>query len=573
MKYSHVLLALLVIGVVAFAYAPAPTAAPFPSTAAPKATMAPAASQTPEATKGPEPTRVAAAAQTPAASGGTFRSAFRTGCMPGPLWTTCGHRLDGTVLQVMAALKWTADGLQPLLATKWEMLDGGKTFVFHLRQGVKWHDGHAFDADDVVFTFNTYANPAIASTWANKLQDVVGYDEFQKGTATSVAGVKKVGPLTVRVELKTPSPLWVQLNQIFIVILPEHILGTVKPAELRAHPYWLNRVGTGPFKWVEYKPDQSIEVRRNDDYFLGAPKLDRIIYQIYADIPTILNALEKGDVDDMSFEGGGIPYTEVARFVKNPNLVTLATFDAGLPTYLQLDLQRPYFQDVRVRQAMMYAIDRKSLIKTVLAGNPRLSNSVFPQTWTIPEGLEQYDFNPTKARQLLTDAGWDKSRKLDFVYYYNDQVSKDMIVAIQQYLADVGINITPRYAEPAQINAMYGDKTFEMGYFANGMGLDPALGTLLFNCGTPLSLGYCNKRADELTRLGLSSADRKVRAPHYQEISKIMNQEVPRIWLFFEVRPLAFNKRVVGLSEHWLQQPLVLFNMPVYQEIEKWYVK
>jgi peptide/nickel transport system substrate-binding protein len=332
-------------------------------------------------------------------------------------------------------------------------------------------------------------------------------------------------------------------------------------------------VGTGPFKWKEYKPDQSLEVVRNDEYFLGAPKLDRIIYQFYADIPPILNALERGEVDDMSFEGGGIPPTEVARFVKNPNLVTLANFDAGLPTYLQLDLNRPYFQDVRVRQAMMYAIDRKTLIKTVLLDRPRLANTIYPQAWAVASDLEPYDFNPDRARKLLADAGWDKSRKIDFIYYYQDQVSKDMIVAIQQYLADVGINISPRYADPAQINTLYADKKFEMGYFANGMGLDPALGSNIFQCGVQLALGYCNKKADELAALGLTSADRKVRARSYQEVSRILNKELPKIWLFWEVRPLAFNKRVVGLSEHWLQQPLVIFNLPVYQEIEKWYVK
>ncbi|MBM3129242.1 MAG: hypothetical protein FJ009_11550 [Chloroflexi bacterium] len=445
MKYSRVLLALLVLVVIAVACAPAPTATPIPPTAAPKPTMVPPTAAT-AATKAPEPTKAAVPpTAAPTASGGTYRSALRTGTMTGSLWTTSGIRLDGTILQTMAALKWTLDGLQPLLAEKWEMLDGGKSWIFYLRKNVKWHDGDPFDADDVVFTFNAYANPAVASSWASKVTGIQGYDEFKAGTATSLSGVKKVDPYTVRFDLKNANPLWAQVDQIFISILPEHILGKVKPNELRAHPFWLNRVGTGPFKWKEYKPDQSLEVVRNDDYFLGAPKLDRIIYQYYADIPTMLNAIEKGEVDDTAYEGGGIPYTEVERFVKNQNLVTLANYDAGLPTYLQLDLNRPYFQDVRVRQAMMYAIDRKTLVKTVLQGRPRLANTIYPQTWAVASDLEQYDFNPAKARELLTAAGWDKNRKVDFIYYYNDQVSKDMVVAIQQYLADVGINIVPRH--------------------------------------------------------------------------------------------------------------------------------
>ena len=100
-------------------------------------------------------------------------------------------------------VKWTADGVQPLLAESWDMEEGGKAFVFHLREGVKWHDGAPFTADDVVFTFNIFANPAVGSTYAAKLSNVLGYDEFKAGTATSLAGVTKVDDKTVRVELKS----------------------------------------------------------------------------------------------------------------------------------------------------------------------------------------------------------------------------------------------------------------------------------------------------------------------------------------------------------------------------------
>ena len=100
-----------------------------------------------------------------------------------------------------------------------------------MREGVTWHDGEPFTADDVVFSFNIFANPAVGSTYAAKLADVVGYDEFQAGTATELAGVTKIDDKTVRVELKSPSPLWVELQQISISILPNHILGSVAPEE------------------------------------------------------------------------------------------------------------------------------------------------------------------------------------------------------------------------------------------------------------------------------------------------------------------------------------------------------
>jgi peptide/nickel transport system substrate-binding protein len=507
------------------------------------------------------------------ATPGTLRAAFRTGCMAGPLWTTCGRRLDETVLQGLAHVLWTGDGVKPLLAESWETTDEGQTWVFHLREGVTWHDGEPFNADDVVFTYNLYADPAVASVYAAKLVDVAGYQEFRDGAADSLAGVTKIDDATVQIELVGPRPLWPELLNISISILPEHILGDVPAAELQQHPYWTeNRIGTGPFKWSTYVPDQYIEVVRNDDYFLGAPKLERIIYQIYADIPSILNALEAGEVDVMSYEGGGVPVSEVERLSQVPHLTVLADMDAGLPTYLQFNHELEWLQDPRVRQAMVYAIDRQTIIDTIKKGTGTLANTMFPAEWTHPADLEPYAYDPEKAKQLLAEAGWDSSRQIDFIYYYADQVNKDTITAIQAFLAQVGVNIVPRLLNPAEIQAVYGDGSFEMGYFANGQGLDPSLGALVQRCGTQLALGYCNERVDELFDLGLSEVAREARAPYYQEISKILNTEMPRGYLWWEVRPLAFNNRAVGPAEHFSQMPNLIFDLPVYNEVELWEV-
>lgn len=504
----------------------------------------------------------------------TIRQAFRTGCMAGPLYTTCGNRLDETVLQGLAHVTWKGDGVKALLAESWSTPDKGATWIFKLRKGVKWHDGKPFTADDVVFSYNTYADPAVASIIANNLSDVKGYEEFRSGKASSLSGVSKIDDHTVKFELNGPRPLWVELKQIYFSILPKHILGDVKPSELARSPFWTqNRVGTGPFKWSKYVPDQYVEVVRNDDYFLGKPKADRIVYRIFADIPSILNALAANEVDVMSYEGGGIPVSDIERMQKVPTLTVLPNVDAGLPTYLQFNFAQPFLKDVRVRQAMIYAIDREKIIATVRKGTGKISNTMFPATWAQSPSLNPYKYDPAKAKQLLKEAGWDSSRKIDFIYYYADQVNKDTVTAIQAYLAAVGVNIVPRLLNPAEIQTVYKDGTFEMGYFANGQGLDPSLGALTSTCGAQLSFTYCNKRVDELYDLGLSESQREKRAPYYQEISKILNEEAFRGWLWYEVRPLAFNKRAIGASEHYAEMPTLIFNLPVYNEVEKWDVK
>jgi peptide/nickel transport system substrate-binding protein len=146
-------------------------------------------------------------------------------------------------------------------------------------------------------------------------------------------------------------------------------------------------------------------------------------------------------------------------------------------------------------------------------------------------------------------------------------------VAIQAYLAAVGINIEPRLVDGAGFNQALVDKTFQAGYAANGQGLDPSLGALITKCGTQRAMTYCNERVDELFDLGLTVAERDARAPYYHEISTILNEELPKLWLWYDVRPMGFNSRIVGLAQHFAEQPLLMFDIPIYNEIHTWYTE
>jgi peptide/nickel transport system substrate-binding protein len=212
-------------------------------------------------------------------------------------------------------------------------------------------------------------------------------------------------------------------------------------------------------------------------------------------------------------------------------------------------------------------------METVRMNYGKISNTMFPAEWAQPAELDGYAYDPAKATELLTAAGWDPNRKIDFLYYYNDQVNKDIVVAIQAYLAAVGINIEPRLVDGAGFNQAIVDLTFQAGYAANGQGLDPSIGANITRCGTQRAMTYCNERVDELFALGLSEGTREARAPYYQEISTILNQELPKLWLWYEVRPMGFNKRIVGLGEHFAEQPLLMFDLPIYNEIHTWYTE
>lgn len=486
------------------------------------------------------------------------------------LFTGTAHRLDYYVLHPLVAINWKGE-LQPLLAESWEMLEGGRVWLLHLRQGVKWHDGALFTAKDVLFSFDVYVDPKVGSRRHYWLEHVVGYDEFRAGTASRLIGVTALDDFTVRVELKEPMPLWIRLYLVYIIMFPEHILGNVPREQLIGHEFWSHRIGTGPFKWVEYVEGQYILLERNEDYFLGAPQLEYLVLRFYSDAASFIAALEKGEIDALPYETAIIPLDEVERLDALPNIDVLP-ITTGMANFIRFNHSRPEWADVRVRQAIRYAINVEEILETLAHGYAEPAYTIFWDKWCIPDDLITYEYNPEKARQLLTEAGWDPNREVDFIYEYRDSFTLSVLQAIQSYLADVGIKIVPRRVDPGVSISLWAKGEFDAGYFGFGAH-DPALLSAAFQGDLYQSGGYHNERALELFKKAASFATNAERAPYYQEIARIANEELPCVWLWYAPRPLAFNRRVWGPYEHWKEQGRIYFNMPVYNEIEKWYIK
>lgn len=499
---------------------------------------------------------------------------YREGFLPGgpisSLQTGFAHRLDIYVNEPLIAITWQGE-LKPILAESYEMLEDGKVWHVHLREGATWHDGSPFTADDVVFSFNAYADPAVGSrrsVWTNA---ILGFEEFEEGEADRLAGVTAIDAHTVRIELMEPAPLWVRIRLPYIVMFPEHILGQVPKGELLTHAYWTDRVGTGPFTWSEYVPDQYIELERNDEWHSGTPILERIILQVYSDGSAHMAAIESGALDTTAYETTIVGMDDVERLDALDG-IDVVVMDKGSPAFVRVNHSDPYFADVRFRQAFRYAIDVETLMDTIYVGGIA-ATTMYPQPWTWPEEMNDYAYDPERARELLAEIDWPTSREVDFIYYFTDSLTADLVVAMQSYLADVGIRINPRLVDSAtQIDLMVSN-TLEIGLFGIGLALDPSAGDGNMLCGSVLAMGYCNPHLDALLAQGVSTADTDDRAGIYQEVSTILNEELPSIWLWLDLRPLAFDRRVVGPYEHYSEQGIIYFNMPVYNEVETWYVR
>ncbi|MDD4259840.1 MAG: ABC transporter substrate-binding protein [Sphaerochaetaceae bacterium] len=482
--------------------------------------------------------------------------------------TTTAHRLDSTVNEPMVALTWKGD-LKPMIAESFEMLEDGKVWIMHIRDNATWHDGTDVTAADVIFSYSAYANPRVASRWNGKAQSIKGYADVQKGLSDKLSGVTAIDDKTVRIELSQAMPLWMKLEQTFLVIFPDHILGKVPADQLVAHGYWKNRVGTGPFKWAEYKPDQYIRVVRNDDYYLGAPILEEIQYVIFGDVPSQLNALASGQIHTTVYESNTITPNEAPVYEAMPN-ISVVTMSKGANAFLALNLDRPDWADVRIRQALCYALDIPTILNAIYPGAIP-AYTLFPQEWTWPATMNKYEYNPEKAKALLAEAGWS-GRTVDLIYYHTDDLTKNLLVAIQQYFKAVGVNVELRQVDAAYNTAFYPTDQFDASFGGNGMGLDPVTGENLIMTGELLSMRYANPTIDELLMKGKALADQEDRAPLYQQVSAILNEEVPKIFMWYDIRNLGFSDKVVGPKAHWAEQGTIYFNQPIYNEVEKWYV-
>jgi peptide/nickel transport system substrate-binding protein len=419
--------------------APKPTTAP--ATAAP--TAAPAATKAPEATQAPA-----------AASGGTLIGAWDVGPAGGPQQRPYDNTAGGVwLMKIWSPLESyniSLTGLEPQLATKWTPNADATKWTFTLRPNVKWHDGDAFTADDVKFTFELALNPKFG--WRNSpgLETIlVGAQDYIKGNAKEITGLKVVDPLTIELSLSAADPK-LPFKLAGAMILPKHVLAKEDPEKLAKSDWFLTSpVGTGPWKISKYVKDQYQDLVPNENYWAGKPKIAHLINRYFADETAAAIALEKGEIQ-FSYVAG-----DVAAKLKTNSAFKVLDAKTTTANYFMFNLRDKRMQDVRVRQAFWYAIDRKSIIQQVFGGAASALPCTITDSTFWPKDINQYDYNPTKAKQLLKDANWNSGDTLEMWTYYATQQQKDAMQAMQAFLAEVGIKVTFKIMDTPAYNAQF----------------------------------------------------------------------------------------------------------------------
>jgi len=451
------------------------------------------------------------------AGGGTLVGAFDVG--PGgcpecfnPLQATAGFTWLEKYYSKLLLYDVTFSQLQGELAESWEVSEDGTEYTFKLRSGVTWHDGQPFTSADVKFTIELAKHPDSASYIGAKF--------------TGVESIETPDDLTVVLKLSEPNAAILDALT-FLVMLPKHELENIAPADLVQSDWWrTNPIGTGPFKWSQYRPGEFVELVAYDGYWRGRPKLDKIINRFFPEAGSSVIALRSGDIQFTYLT------TDEALALEGEQNITILSGPSQVVNYLGFDLTDPRFQDARVRQAFMYAIDREAIVEQLYQGTATIVPCAYGLEQYLPAESNDYAYDPERAKALLEEAGFDTSQPVQEVTYYTDQLSTDVLVTIQQMLADVGITLELRAVDvPTYNQIMSGPDDWDVTFAGAANGPDPDVMATHFESKeqNPTALNRSNIKDAELDRLfieGRRATDPTARAEIYQQICTIMNEQV-----------------------------------------------
>ena len=442
--------------------------------------------------------------------------------------------------------KWAPD-----LAERWSLSDDARTYTFHLRKNVSWHDGEPVTADDVAFTFKSYLTIESGSIHAAAFAMIKGAAEYQDGTAAEISGIQVVDDQTIIFEMENPSVVFIEaLNASSggltpVPILPEHILGSIEHEKVARHPFFQEvMIGSGPFKFVKWVDDQFMEMVADDDFYFGRPKLDRIIMRVIPSPDAGQIAMQRGEIDVTM--RGGYPKEALESFMRDPRFDVLAAKNTVIGAWF-MNGRVEALKDPRIRQAMMRGIDRVTIGKTFSVGS-EVFNSPLIHTWfQKPEWQGMYPYDPDKAKALLKDAGWDPNRVVEMMTgVTTSQERRDRLAIEQQMFLDFGMKVEyVEFKTPQWVENFYDTFTYEAAISGTGIFGDvDGLLNSFFHTKSKNPMGYASPEMDALIEKGATIVDREERKKYYQDLNeKYYLVDLPMVTTFNSASTWARNKK------------------------------
>jgi peptide/nickel transport system substrate-binding protein len=567
-KLSSFLAVFMLLSIMLAACQPAATATP-EATQAPVVTEAPTEAMPTEAPTEAMPTEApteAMATEAPT-GGGTliFAQSADAGTLDPALETSANSLAPAThILEGLTDFEPGSTTPIPSLATSWDVTDDGLEWTFHLREGVTFQDGTPFNADAVVFNFERWWD---TSNPYNKGADQFIYWDYMfqgfKGDENSVlANVEKVDDMTVKLTLNRPNA-----SMLNTLAMENFRFASPAAVEEQGDNYGTaegKAVGTGPFMVKEWVKEDHLTLARNDNYWGEMPTLDEIVYRVIPDTSAAFLALQAGEIDMISLWASPSP-DEIAQAQADPNIQVVynPAFNVG---YLGLNLYKDWLQNINVRLAISYAIDKQAIIDALYPGDAEPAKEFQPPSlWGFNEDIEDYPYDPAKAKEYLDQAIAEGVQIPDPAIFYVMPVSRAYYPQpqqtgelIQSMLADIGINAeiqSPAWPDP-YLSDLEEDGTkhdlFMLGWVGdNG---DPDNFLCVFFCGGDTSFNNDGNGGglppDEeiatLLRNAVAETDFDTRKAMYEEANQLLHDRVISVPVVHRTPPTLLRSNIEG---------------------------
>ncbi len=413
----------------------------------------------------------------------------------------------------------------------------GRAYTFRLRPGLQWSDGAPLDARDVDYSWRTWTTKGLI------VNSTAGFDHIKSADVSP-------DHLSITFHLTSPYAPFLAVWVDQVMPLPQHVLGKLTAMALNTSRFTLQpTVASGPFMVAARKTGDSITVVRNPRYYRaaeGLPYLDKIVFKIIPDQVALANALAAHEVDCAWF----LDISQLDRYRRIAGYTTIAStapnFEQGL-----LNLKNPILQDVRVRQALEYGLNRDAMIKDVWKGTALpLGSDIAPTSFAYAPRVKPYPYDPAKAGRLLDAAGWKlgtdgrrrKNGKTLILRYSttarNPWRAQDELIALQNY-QDLGIDLRiVNYPSDTFFGSIFPKGDFDIGEWENGLVYDPSITISSYFKGNQIPPGgsnygrYSSPSYDKLIAAEESTTDLARRKAIFAQMQQQMHDDLPALWLY-----------------------------------------
>ncbi len=428
--------------------------------------------------------------------------------------------------------------IQKKLATDYTVSADGLVYMFKLRQGVKFQDGTDFNAEAVKVNLDRVTNPE------NRL---TRFTQFKSVEKTEV-----VDPYTVRITLKEPfSPFLNALAHPSAMMISPTALKKWGNKDIAFHP-----VGTGPFEFVEWKPAEYLKVKKFDGYWnKGYPKVDTLTFRIVPDNNTRAAIVQTGEAQ-FAFP---VPY-EQAKSLADANKINIVDAKSIMTRYMSMNVTQKPYDNVKVREAINYAINKEALAKVAFAGYASVADGVVPQGVSDAYKIGAWPYDPKKARELLKEAGYANGFESTLWSAYNDGTSVKVVQFLQQQLAQVGIKVSVEVLESGQrvarvsqvqkpedakVRLLYAGWSSSTG--EADWGLRPLFASVAFPPALNNTAYYKNDKVDTGINDALKITDPAAKTAAYKDIQQQIWKDAPWAFLVTQNNVSAQAKNLSGV--------------------------